>query len=88
MLPTRQPAIGTFMNKMKYSDDLQGTCNRSIHLLELRFHWSIQVDFMRHVICMSIARVTSVTAHIGEVEVCHSNEFVAAWIEKPKLESR
>ncbi len=50
MLPTRQPAIGTFMNKMKYSDDLQGTCNRSIHLLELRFHWSIQVDFMRHVI--------------------------------------
>ena len=50
MLPTRQPAIGTFMNKMKYSDDLQGTCNRSIHLLELRFHWSIQVDFMHHVI--------------------------------------
>ena len=82
MLPTRQPAIGTFMNKMKYSDDLQGTCNRSIHLLELRFHWSIQVDFMHHVIWMSVAKVTSVTAQ--EVEArCHSNRLVAAWIEKP-----
>ena len=37
---------------------------------------------------MSVAKVTSVTV-IQEVEdVCHSNEFVAAWIEKPKLESR
>ena len=38
------------LNKKKHFDDLQGICNRSIHLLELRFHWSIQVDFMRHVI--------------------------------------
>ena len=28
----------------------KGPATRSIHLLELRFHWSIQVDFMRHVI--------------------------------------
>ena len=67
----------------------KGPATRSIRLLELRFHWSIQVDFMRHVIWMSIARVTSVTAHhTGRVEVCHSNEFVAAWIKKLKLESR
>ena len=65
----------------------KGPATRSIHLLELRFHWSIQVDFMRHVIWMSIARVTSVTVahHTGRVEVCHSNEFVAAWIKKLKL---
>ena len=73
MLPMRQLAIGTSMNKMKYSDDLQGTCNRSIHLLEQRFHWSIQVDFMRHVIYVN--RQSHVTnCHTGVEEVCHSNE--------------
>ena len=66
----------------------KGPATRSIHLLELRFHWSNQVDFMRHVIWMSVAKVTSLTVIQEDVEVCHSNEFVAAWIEKPKLESR
>ena len=88
MLPTRQPAIGTFMNKMKYSDDLQGTCNRSIHLLELRFHWSIQVDFKHHVIWLSVATVTSVTAVPGGLKFCHSNLLLLCGIEKLKLESR
>ena len=84
MLPMRQLAIGTFMNKMKYSDDLQGTCNRNIHLLELRFHWSIQVDFMRHVIYVN--RQSHVTnCHTGVEEVCHSNKLLLSGIEKLKL---
>ena len=66
----------------------KGPATRSIHLLELRFHWSNQVDFMRHVIWMSVAKVTSVTATQEVEEVCDSNRFVAAWIEKQRLESR
>ena len=39
----------------------KGSATRNIHLLELRFHWSNQVDFMRHVSWMSVVRVASVT---------------------------
>ena len=57
----------------------KGPATRSIHLLELRFHWSIQVDFMRHVIWMSVAKVTSVTAVTGGVEVLSQQFVVAVW---------
>ena len=65
----------------------KGPATRSIYLLDCDF-----IGAIRWTSCvmssMSVAKVTSVTA-IQEVEdVCHSNEFVAAWIEKPKLESR
>ena len=76
------------LNKKKRFDDLQGICNRSIHLLELRFHWSIQVDFMRHVIWMSIARVTSLIVAQELKTFVTATKFVAAWIKKLKLESR
>ena len=66
----------------------KGPATRSIHLLELRFDWSNQVDFMSHVIWMSVAKVMSVTVKQGVEEVCYSNRFVAAWIEKQRLESR
>ena len=66
----------------------KGSATRSIHLLELRFHWSSQVDFVHHVIWMSVAKVTSVTAAQEVEDVCHSNRLVAAWIEKQRLESR
>ena len=66
----------------------KGPATRSIHLLELRFHWSIQVDFMRHVIWMSIARVTSLSVAQELKTFVTATKFVAAWIKKLKLESR
>ena len=45
------------------------------------------MDFMHHVIWMSVAKVTSVTAAQEVEDVCHSNRLVAAWIEKQRLES-
>ena len=65
----------------------KGPATRSIRLLELRFHWSIQVDFMHHVIYVN-RQSHVINCYTGGVEVCHSNKTVAAWIEKLKLESR
>ena len=52
----------------------KGPATRSIHLLELRFHWSNQVDFMRHIILMSVAQSHVSNCCTGVEEVCHSNE--------------
>ena len=69
----------------------KGPATRSIHLLELRFHWSIQVDFMRHVIYVN--RQSHVSNCCTGVEyVCHSNEICCcmdqeaeAWIKVSSL---
>ena len=51
----------------------KGPATRSIRLLELRFHWSIQVDFMHHVIYVNRQSHVS-NCYTGRVDVCHSNE--------------
>ena len=87
MLPTRQLTIGTFVNQRNILMTFKGPATRSIYLLDCDF-----IGAIRWTSCvmssMSIARVTSVTAIKEVEEICHSNEFVAAWIKKLKLESR
>ena len=57
----------------------KGPATSSIRLLELQFHWSIQVDFKHHVIWLSVTKVTSVTAVTGGVEVLSQQFVVAVW---------
>ena len=46
------------------------------------------MDFMCHVIWMSIASVTSLTVTQELKKFVTATKFVAAWIKKLKLESR
>ena len=70
----------------------KGPATRSIHLLELRFHWSNQVDFMRHIIWMSVAQSHVINRYTGgcwslsqQRVCCCVDRKAEAWIKVSSL---